>query len=168
LADVESEGRLDLDAFVPQPVRPPEPSELAMLLEFVPPDSAERCTVGSGYNTLQSPEFVDLCPEEGVPFVDILVPVRPRDVDYRGLLRAVIGQDFPDAQPRALGAKLLVINRDRPAVFDVPDDRYCGVAAADARRLLDVYGSGIAPLNDYRRAVMEQTFGHWPDDDEQR
>jgi hypothetical protein len=168
LADVESEGRLDLEAFVPQSVLPPAPSELAMLLEFVPADAAGRCTVGSGHNALQSPEFVDLCPEEGVPYVDVLVPVRPRDVDYRGLLRAVIGQDFPDAQRRALGGKLMVINRDHPAVFDLPDDRYCGVAAAETRRLLDVYGSGIAPLNDYRRAVMEQTFGFWPDDDAQR
>lgn len=137
-----------------------------MLLSFLPREAAQQCTVGSGHNALSETDrelYGDLYPEGGAGYVDALVPVRPRDVDYRGLLESIACQDFPSAGRVALHANLVVVNRDRPVVFDMPDDRYCGVAADTPDRLREVFESGIAPLNDYRREDMERVFGYWPE-----
>jgi hypothetical protein len=163
LEDVTEDGRIDLDAFVPQPVRPPAVEELDVLLDALPPAARELVSIRHGHDPLTSPEFEGLTPEEGVPHVDVVVRVRPRDVDYRSLIRAVVNQDFPMEGRRRLRAWLYFVNEDRPALFDLPDDRYCGVAMPDVEALRPVYESGLAPLNSYRRPEMEAVFGSWPE-----
>lgn len=160
--DAMSDGRVDLDAFVPQPVRPPDPDDLSVLIDALPPAARAGVTIGFGHDPLDDPDFAGLCDDEGVPYIDLVVRVRPRDVDYRSLIRAVVNQDFPEEGRTRLIATLFVVNEDRPALLDLPDDRWFGVAMPDAEALRPVYECGLAPLNDYRRPEMETTFGSWP------
>lgn len=162
IEDVMSDGRVDLDAFVPQPLRPLDPDDLSVLIDALPPAARAGVMIGHGHDPLDDPEFPGLCDDEGVPYVDLVVRVRPRDVDYRSLIRAVVNQDFPEAGRTRLIATLFVVNEDRPALLDLPDDRWFGVAMPDAEALRPVYECGLAPLNDHRRAEMEKTFGSWP------
>jgi hypothetical protein len=160
--DVTTDGRVDTGAFVPQPVRPPDPDELSVLIDALPPAARAGVTIGHGHDPLDDPEFAGLCDARGVPYVDLVVRVRPRDVDYRSLIRAVVNQDFPgEGRPRLI-ATLFVVNEGRPALLDLPDDRWFGVAMPDAEPLRAVYECGLAPLNDYRRPEMEKIFGYWP------
>lgn len=163
IEDVTSDGRVELGAFVAQPVRRPDPAGLSVLLDALPAAARERVTVGHRHDPLDGPEFDGWCDEEGLPYVDVVVPVRPREVDYRSLIRAVVNQDFPSTSRTRLVATLVVVNRDRPALFDLPDDRFCGVAMPDAEALRDVYECGLAPLNGYHRPQMEHIFGTWPE-----
>ena len=163
IEDVTTDGRIAKDAFVPQPVRRPDPGGLAVLVECLPAQAREHVSISGGHDPLTEPEFTGLADEEGVPYVLAVARVRPRDVDHRRLIRAVVDQDFPSQVRTRLVATLLVVDEDRPAVFDLPDDRYCGVAMPDAASLRPVYESGLAPLNEYRRPEMERTFGDWPD-----
>jgi hypothetical protein len=163
IEDVTSDGRVDIGAFVPQPVRRPDPDDLSVLIDTLPPQARERVEIGHGHDPLEDPEFAGLCDEEGVPYVDLVVRVRPRDVDYRSLIRAVVNQDFPMEGRTRLIATLFVVNEDRPALLDLPDDRWFGVAMPDAEALRAVYECGVAPLNEYRRPQMEQIFGSWPE-----
>jgi hypothetical protein len=163
LEEVMTDGRLDVGAFVPQPVRPPAVEELPVLLDALPASARESVSIRHGHDPLTDPAFEGLTPEEGVPHVDVVVRVRPRDVDYRSLIRAVVNQDFPMEGRTRLRAWLFAVNEDRPALFDLPDDRYCGVAMPDVEALRAVYESGLAPLNRYRRPEMEATFGSWPE-----
>ncbi len=163
IEDVTSDGRVDLDAFVPQPVRPPDADELSVLVDALPPEARDRVSIGHGHDPLDDPEFEGLCDEEGVPYVDLVVRVRPRDVEYRSLIQAVVHQDFPEEGRTRLVATLFVVNEDRPAVLDLPDDRWFGVAMPDAEALRAVYECGLAPLNEYRRPEMERMFGSWPE-----
>ena len=162
LADVSGDGRIDVDAFVPQPVRPPPVDELDVLLDALPPAARDSVSVRHGHDPLTDPAFEGLTPEEGVPHVEVVARVRPRDVEYRALIRAVVNQDFPVEGRTRLRAWLYAVNEDRPALFDLPDDRYVGVAMPDADLLRPVYESGLAPLNRYRRPEMEAVFGWWP------
>jgi hypothetical protein len=59
-------------------------------------------------------------------------------------------------------ATLFVVNDDRSPLLDSPYDRCFGVAMPDAEALRALYVCGLAPLNEHRRPVMEQTFGSWP------
>ena len=161
--DVTTDGRVELVAFVPQPVRPPDPDDLSVLIDALPAQARARVTIGHGHDPLDDPEFAGLCDDEGVPYVELVVRVRPRDVDYRSLIRAVVNQDFPMEGRTRLIATLFVVNEDRPALLDLPDDRWFGVAMPDAEALRPVYESGLAPLNDYRRPEMETVFGSWPE-----
>ena len=163
IEDVMSDGWVDLEAFVPQPVRPPDLGDLSVLIDALPPDARAGVSMGHGHNPLDDPEFEGLCDDEGVPYVDLVVRVRPRDVDYRSLIRAVVNQDFPEDGRTRLSATLFVVNEDHPALLDLPDDRWFGVAMPDAEALRSVYECGLAPLNDYRRPEMERIFGSWPE-----
>ena len=102
IEDVMSDGRVDLEAFVPQPVRPPDLGDLSVLIDALPPDARAGVSMGHGHDPLYAPEFEGLCDEEGVPYVDLVVRVRPRAVDYRSLIRAVVNQDFPEEGTNAL------------------------------------------------------------------
>jgi hypothetical protein len=158
IEDVTSDGRVDLKAFVPQPVRPPDADDLSVLIDALPRRRGTRDDPARARSARRS-EFEGLCDEEGVPYVDLVVRVRPRDVDYRSLIRAVVNQDFPQEGRTRLIATLFVVNEDRPALLDLPDDRWFGVAMPDAEALRPVYESGLAPLNEYRRPEMERIFG---------
>jgi hypothetical protein len=162
IEDVTTDGRVELGAFVPQPVRAPDPDDLSVLIDTLPPAAREHVTIGHGHDPLDDPEFEGLCDDEGVPYVELVVRVRPRDVDYRSLIRAVVNQDFPEEGRTRLIATLFVVNEDRPALLDLPDDRWFGVAMPDAEALRAVYECGLAPLNEYRRPEMERIFGSWP------
>lgn len=162
IEDVTSDGRVQIEAFVPQPVRPPDSDDLSVLIDALPPEARGRATVRHGHDPLDDPEFAGLCDERGVPYVDLVVRVRPRDVDYRSLIRAVVNQDFPMEGRTRLIATLLVVNQDRPALLDLPDDRWFGVAMPETESLRAVYECGLAPLNDFRRPEMERIFGSWP------
>lgn len=163
IEDVMGDGRVDLGAFVPQPVRPPDLGDLSVLVDALPQDARAGVSTGHGHDPLDDPEFEGLCDDEGVPFVDLVVRVRPRDVDYRSLIRAVVNQDFPEVGRTRLVATLLVVNEDRPALLDLPDDRWFGVAMPSTEALRPVYECGLAPLNDHRRPEMERMFGSWPE-----
>jgi hypothetical protein len=117
-----SVGRVDLEAFVPQPVRPPDLGDLSVLIDALPADARAGVGMGHGHVPLDDPEFAGLCDDEGVPYVDLVVRVRPRDVDYRSLIRAVVNQDFPEEGRTRLIARLFVVNQDRPALLDLPDE----------------------------------------------
>ena len=162
LEDVTSEGRVEVGAFVPQPVRPPDPDDLSVLVDTLPAEARGGVSITHGHYPLDDPEFAGLCDERGVPYVELVVRVRPRDVDYRSLISAVVNQDFPSQGRTRLIATLFVVNEDRPALLDLPDDRWFGVAMPDAEALRPVYESGLAPLNEYRRPEMERIFGSWP------
>ena len=162
IEDVMSDGRVELDEFVPQPVSPPDPGDLSVLVDALPVEAREGVSIGHGHDPLDDPDFAGLCDDEGVPYVDLVVRVRPRDVDYRSLLRAVVNQDFPEEGRTRLIATLFVVNEDRPALLDLPDDRWFGVAMPDVEALRSVYECGLAPLNEYRRPEMERIFGSWP------
>jgi hypothetical protein len=136
---------VQIAAFVPQPVRRPDPDDLSSLIDTLPPEAREHVTIRHGHSPLGDPAFTGLCEEEGVPYVDLVVRVRPRDVDYRSLIRAVVNQDFPMKGRTRLIATLFAVNEDRPALFDLPDDRWFGVAMPDAAPLRAVYESGLAP-----------------------
>ena len=163
LEDVTSDGRVEGEAFVPQPVRPPDPGELSVLIDTLPAEARGRVSITQGHYPLDHPEYEGLCDERGVPYVELVVRVRPRDVDYRSLISAVVNQDFPKRGRTRLVAQLFVVGQDRPALLDLPDDRWFGVAMPDAEALRPVYESGLAPLNEYRRAEMEAIFGSWPE-----
>lgn len=160
--DVSSDGRIDLDAFVPQPVRLPDRDGLAVPVDALPAAARDGLSVAHGSDPIDDPELIELYQADSLPYVDVVVRVRPREVDYRSLIGAVVNQDFPqEGRPRLI-ATLIVVNEDRLALFDMPDDRYCGVARLEAEALQDVYECGLAPLNDYRRSEMEAVFGFWP------
>ena len=165
IEDVTGGGRVELGAFVPQPVRPPDPDDLSVLIEALPAQARARVTIGHGHDPLDDPEFAGLCDDEGVPYVELVVRVRPRDVDYRSVIRAVVNQDFPMEGRSRLIATLFVVDEDRPALLDLPDDRWFGVAMPDAEALRAVYGCGLAPLNEFRRPEMTEMFGCWPEPD---
>lgn len=162
IEDVTTDGRVDLDAFVRQPVRPPNGDDLSALIDALPPAARDRISIGYGHDPLDDPGFEGLCDDAGVPYVDLVVRVRPRDVDHRALIRAVVQQDFPTVGRPRLAARLFVVGEDRPALLDLPDDRWFGVAMPRADALRPVYECGLAPLNEYRRPEMEGTFGSWP------
>ena len=143
-------------------MRPPAVEELDVLLDALPPAARELVSIRHGHDPLTDPAFEGLTPEEGVPHVEVVARVRPRDVEYRALIRAVVNQDFPMEGRRRLIATLFVVNEDRPALLDLPDDRWFGVAMPDAEALRAVYECGLAPLNEYRRTEMERIFGSWP------
>jgi hypothetical protein len=163
IEDVTGDGRVELGAFVPQPVRPPDPDDLSVLIDALPASARDCVTIRHGHSPLEHPEFEGLCDERGVPYVDLVVRVRPRDVDYRSLIRAVVDQDFPRTGRTRMIATLFVVNEDRPALLDLPDDRWFGVAMPDAEALRAVYGCGLAPLNEFRRPEMTEMFGSWPE-----
>ena len=160
--DVITGDRIDLDAFVPRPVRPPLSGGLDVLIDALPTSARGSVSVVHGSDPIEDPELVALYEADSLPYVEVVARVRPRDVDHRSLLRAVVDQDFPRRRRRRLVGTLIVVDEDRPAVFDLPDDRYCGVAMPEADALRDVYESRLAPLNDYRRPEMEAVFGSWP------
>jgi hypothetical protein len=142
-------------------VRRPDPDDLSSLIDTLPPEAREHVTIRHGHSPLGDPAFTGLCEEEGVPYVDLVVRVRPRDVDYRSLIRAVVNQDFPIKGRTRLIATLFAVNEDRPALFDLPDDRWFGVAMRTPRHCGRCTSPALRPLNEYRRPEMEKTFGSW-------
>jgi hypothetical protein len=105
-----------------------------VLIDALPPDARGGVTIRHGHDPLDDPEFEGLCDDEGVPYVDLVVRVRPRDVDYRSLIRAVVNQDFPEEGRTALDRHAVRRQRGRPALLDLPDDRWFGWRCRTPRR----------------------------------
>lgn len=161
--EVTRDGRVDLAAFVPQPLRPPDPDGLGALHDALPAAARATLSVVHGSDPVDDPALAELHGTDSIPYVQVVARVRPRELDHRSLIRAVVNQDFPEPGRSRLVGTLLVVDEDRPAVLDLPDDRYCGVAMPDVERLREVYQSGLAPLTEYRRREMESVFGSWPE-----
>jgi hypothetical protein len=56
---------------------------------------------------------------------------------------------------------LSVVTASRPALLDLSDDRWCGVAMTDIEVLRALYACRLA-ADEYRRPAMEQASGWWP------
>jgi hypothetical protein len=166
---LEPSARLDLAAFdVPLHAGPVDLGDLPVLCSMLPDRAVRsaglRCGVNlhGSYRERYAELHDDEEPDHDIPYAELVVPVEPCLVDHVRLLGALADRDFPRWDRPRLAWDVLVLDVDDPAIFDMYDDRYCGVGAPRPDRVRDLYVAAAEMLNSYRRPEMEAAFGFWP------
>lgn len=97
------------------------------IAELLPADARSDLAREAGTNYYEDPD------DDPAPYVALTASLRPREIDYRRLVRLVASSDM-GIKP-SLGARVYVVDRTEPAIFHMYDDRGGIVIAPSAASL---------------------------------
>jgi len=145
-----------------RPIRSPLVADLVELRPYVQDSvlssAAKRVGVnlhGTFSERYESNEDSNDTPEVGddIPYLDAILPITPRRLDYRRLLEATANRETP-AKPK-ISCQLFFVNTTTALIYNIPDDRG-----------LDIVGSTSAVLRPLAASFIDWlTSGYLPPSD---
>ena len=133
-----------------RPIRSPLIADLAELRPFVPDavlSSAVR-RVGLNLHGTFSEQYGSIEASSGtsdvgddIPYVDVVLAIAPRRLDYRQLLEATANRETP-AEPK-LSCQLFFVNTRAALICNIPDDRGLDIVGSTSNILRPLAASFV-------------------------